>query len=124
MATGVVLVNRDLADSSVGPAKRHIEIQLSSDVRYESGDYLAVKGRNSQELVKRVSKRFSLSAEDIMTTQSSKQKRLNQVQMRSIDSFRCLLSAPIFVLTMILASSVVAFHISTCKQHHALLVRP
>ncbi|MCJ1377356.1 hypothetical protein MMC17_000451 [Xylographa soralifera] len=42
------------------PEKRHIELQLPTDMTYRTGDYLAVLPLNSSEIVKRVMKRFSL----------------------------------------------------------------
>ena len=72
MAVGVVVANRELADNSVGAAKRHVEVRLPEGCEYKSGDYLAVQGRNPDETVFRVMKRFGLSAEDVMSVQSSK----------------------------------------------------
>ncbi|MCJ1281918.1 hypothetical protein MMC26_001241 [Xylographa opegraphella] len=42
------------------PEKRHIELQLPTNMTYRAGDYLAVLPLNSSEIVKRVMKRFSL----------------------------------------------------------------
>ncbi|MCJ1431831.1 hypothetical protein MMC27_001186 [Xylographa pallens] len=42
------------------PEKRHIELQLPTDMTYRTGDYLAVLPLNRSEIVKRVMKRFSL----------------------------------------------------------------
>lgn len=72
MIGGAVLVNRELADASIGSAKRHVEIRLPSGTEYRAGDYLVVQGQNSEEMVTRVMKRFSLGSEDVMKVQSSK----------------------------------------------------
>ncbi|KAL8862226.1 MAG: hypothetical protein Q9178_001233 [Gyalolechia marmorata] len=74
MAVGVVTANRELADTSVGAAKRHVEVRLPAGSEYKSGDYLIVQGRNPDETVFRVMKRFDLGAEDVMTVQSSKKE--------------------------------------------------
>ncbi|KAK7981300.1 bifunctional P-450/NADPH-P450 reductase [Apiospora saccharicola] len=76
MTVGVVTANRELADASVGPAKRHIEIRLPPDHQYESGDYLVVQGRNPDEIVSRVMKRFGILAGDVMRIPSSKKSFL------------------------------------------------
>ena len=72
MVVGVVVTNRELGDSSVGAAKRHVEVSLPKGCEYKAGDCLAVQGRNSDETVFRVMKRFGLNAEDVMSVQSSK----------------------------------------------------
>lgn len=72
MTVGVVATNRELGDSSVGAAKRHVEVSLPKGCEYKSGDCLAVKGQNSEETVSRVMKRFGLNAEDVMSIQLSK----------------------------------------------------
>ncbi|KAI4171528.1 MAG: hypothetical protein LQ348_006921, partial [Seirophora lacunosa] len=71
MAAGVVVENRELADTSVGAAKRHVEIRLPAGAEYRSGDYLVVQGRNPDETVSRAMKRFGLSAEDVMRVPAS-----------------------------------------------------
>ena len=42
------------------PEKRHIEVQLPTDMTYRAGDYLAVLPLNSSKIVKRVMNRFGL----------------------------------------------------------------
>ena len=42
------------------PEKRHIELQLPTDMAYKAGDYLAVLPLNNSKIVKRVMNRFSL----------------------------------------------------------------
>jgi cytochrome P450/NADPH-cytochrome P450 reductase len=76
MSVGVVLANRELADTSVGAAKRHIDVRLPVGTEYRSGDYLVVQGRNPDETVFRVMKRFGLSPEDVMSIQLSKKEFL------------------------------------------------
>ncbi|KAL7941946.1 cytochrome P450 [Trichoderma barbatum] len=72
MELGVVIANREIANTSAGPAKRHVDIRLPLTSQYKSGDYLVVQGRNADEIVFRVIKRFGLGAEDLMSIQSSK----------------------------------------------------
>jgi cytochrome P450/NADPH-cytochrome P450 reductase len=47
----------------IGRSKRHLEVELPAGMAYKAGDYLAVLPTNSMELVGRVLRRFSLSAE-------------------------------------------------------------
>ncbi|GAB7348487.1 hypothetical protein MBLNU459_g6894t1 [Dothideomycetes sp. NU459] len=49
------------------PEKRHIEIQLPSDMTYSSGDYLAILPLNPQESVQRVMRRFNLAWDSMLT---------------------------------------------------------
>ncbi|KAL8644049.1 MAG: hypothetical protein Q9210_007447, partial [Variospora velana] len=71
MSTGIVVVNRELADTSVGAAKRHVEVRLPAGTEYKAGDYLVVQARNPDTTVSRAMRRFSLSAEDVMSVPSS-----------------------------------------------------
>lgn len=97
LAIGVVTTNRELADTSVGSAKRHIDIRLPSGCEYRSGDHLAVLGRNPDDVVARVMKRFSLGAQDVMSIGATKKDFLPAVPM-AVEHFllNCVeLSAPI-----------------------------
>ncbi|CAF1442470.1 unnamed protein product [Didymodactylos carnosus] len=61
---GIVKENKLLAEASeLGPAKRHIEIELPKGQTYRTGDYLAVLPMNPVEVVRRVLKRFNLSTD-------------------------------------------------------------
>lgn len=53
------------------PEKRHIEIQLPSDMTYSSGDYLAILPLNPQESVQRVMRRFNLAWDSMLTINAS-----------------------------------------------------
>jgi cytochrome P450 / NADPH-cytochrome P450 reductase len=86
MAVGVVISNRELADTSIGAAKRHVEVRLPAGCEYTSGDYLIVQGRNPDEIVFRVMKRFGLGAEDVMSVQSTKKDFL-PVQPMAVEHF-------------------------------------
>lgn len=97
MFTAVVTANRELADATLGPAKRHTEVRLPAGCEYRSGDYLVIQGRNSDEAVTRVMKRFRLTAGDVMSVRSSKKKFL-PVQPMAVEHFlrsRVELAAPI-----------------------------
>ena len=72
MSVGVITANTELSDTTLGPAKRHVEVRLPVGTEYTAGDYLVVQGRNPDENVLRVMKRFQLSPEDVMSVPSSK----------------------------------------------------
>ena len=76
MTTGTVISNYELADTSVGLAKHHMEIRLPAGSTYTSGDYLVVQPRNPEETVRRVLTRFGLSDYDMMSVKGSKKKFL------------------------------------------------
>lgn len=79
---GTVKENRQIADTSVGSEKRHMEVELPGDLTYSTGknhwledrkdtanecspgDYLVVLPFNSPELVHRVVTRFAMHPDD------------------------------------------------------------
>lgn len=69
---GIVRENRLLVEASkLGPAKRHIEIELPKGQTYRAGDYLAVLPMNPVEVVRQVLKRFELSFDTQIKIMSS-----------------------------------------------------
>ncbi|KAI1341804.1 cytochrome P450 [Xylariaceae sp. FL0016] len=76
MSNATVVSNIELADTSVGAAKRHVEFALPLGTTYTAGDYLVLQGRNPEEMVRRVLTRFGLSKHDMMTIESSKKSFL------------------------------------------------
>ena len=55
------------------PEKRHIEIQLPSDLTYSAGDYLAILPQNPRENVQRAMRRFGLAWDCVFTITHSNQ---------------------------------------------------
>lgn len=53
------------------PEKRHIEIQLPSDMTYKSGDYLAILPSNPEPTIQRVMRRFNLAWDSVLTIGAS-----------------------------------------------------
>ena len=49
------------------PEKRHIELQLPTDMTYRAGDYLAVLPINHAKIVRRVMNRFGLAWDAVIT---------------------------------------------------------
>ncbi|KAL8703233.1 MAG: hypothetical protein Q9201_003591 [Fulgogasparrea decipioides] len=86
MVTGVVTANRELADYSIGTAKRHIEIRLPAGSEYRSGDYIVVQGKNPDETVYRVMKRFNLDVGDVLCV-LSKKKEFMPTQPIAVEHF-------------------------------------
>ncbi|MEM9332053.1 MAG: cytochrome P450 [Pseudomonadota bacterium] len=55
--------NRELQKpENSGRSTRHVEVELSPNMTYQTGDHLCVVPRNNRELVKRVERRFGLSS--------------------------------------------------------------
>ncbi|GIZ44509.1 hypothetical protein CKM354_000770600 [Cercospora kikuchii] len=54
----------------VAPEKRHMTLQLPTDMRYEAGDYLAVLPLNHEQVISRALRRFSLPWDTSMTITS------------------------------------------------------
>lgn len=61
---GTVRENVEIADDSVGPPKKHIEIELPENMSYRTGDYLTILAHNHPDIIKRVERRFGLKPED------------------------------------------------------------
>lgn len=76
MNIGIVLENRELADTSAGPAKRHMVVRLPEGGSYTSGDYLVVQPRNPIGSVRRVLARFGMGEADMMSVKNSRKKFL------------------------------------------------
>ncbi|CAJ2504411.1 Uu.00g118050.m01.CDS01 [Anthostomella pinea] len=64
-----VVATRTLTTPDV-PEKRHIELQLPTEMTYRAGDYLAVLPLNPQETVHRVMLRFQLPWDAVLTISS------------------------------------------------------
>ncbi|KAF7187825.1 Bifunctional cytochrome P450/NADPH--P450 reductase [Pseudocercospora fuligena] len=64
------VVSNQRITSPDAPEKRHITISLPRDMQYDAGDYLAVLPLNSQQLVSRVLRRFSLPWDTAMAITS------------------------------------------------------
>ncbi|KJZ75343.1 hypothetical protein HIM_05269 [Hirsutella minnesotensis 3608] len=71
VAAGAVLKNDELADTSIGAAKKHMEIRLPEGVTYVSGDYLVIQPRNPEESVRRVLRYFGLEESSRITISAS-----------------------------------------------------
>ncbi|KAL4746133.1 hypothetical protein BDW72DRAFT_207610 [Aspergillus terricola var. indicus] len=97
LITGIITSNIKLADATLGPAKRHLEVRLPAGYAYQSGDYLVVQGRNSDELVARVMRRFGLQGGYTICVQSSKKTFLPTQPTLVKDFLHCKveLAAPI-----------------------------
>ncbi|QIX01142.1 hypothetical protein AMS68_006659 [Peltaster fructicola] len=65
-----IVVSNDVLTKKGVPEKRHIELQLPSDMTYEPGDYLAVLPTNSADVVNRVLTHFKLPWDSVMTVNS------------------------------------------------------
>ncbi|KAI8288579.1 Bifunctional cytochrome P450/NADPH--P450 reductase [Colletotrichum sp. SAR11_57] len=67
----LVLDSRPLVQGNIGPVKRHVEIQLPTNMRYTAGDYMAVLPHNPKDTVARVMRRFHLTWDSHVTIQAS-----------------------------------------------------
>lgn len=67
ISEGIVLVNKEIAGTEVGHAKKHMEVELPAGMAYEPGDYLVVLPTNPTHMVTRVVNRFKVSLDDVIT---------------------------------------------------------
>ncbi|KAK3372491.1 cytochrome P450 [Podospora didyma] len=75
VSEGLVLVNKVLAKSGVGPEKRQINVLLPPGVEYRS-DYLAVQPFNPRSSIIRVLNRFGLHPDDLATVSGTTKEHL------------------------------------------------
>lgn len=76
ISEGLVLVNKQVAGTEVGPAKRHMEIELPADMAYEPGDYLVVLPTNPPSVVNRIVNRFKVNLDDVITIKGTNKEFL------------------------------------------------
>ena len=62
-----IVIKNDNLTEGTGIDKRHLELQLPTDMTYKAGDYLAVLPLNHQSTVARVIKRFDLPWDAFLT---------------------------------------------------------
>ncbi|KAL0941300.1 bifunctional p-450:NADPH-p450 reductase [Colletotrichum truncatum] len=67
----LVIDSHVLVQGNVGLEKRHIELQLPTNMRYSAGDYMAVLPHNPKDTVARVMRRFHLTWDSHVTIQSA-----------------------------------------------------
>lgn len=77
--TGTVSVNRELANASVGFAKKHMEIHLPDDVTYAAGDYLVVQPENPARMVHRVMQYFGFTTRTSVCVEGSTKTYLPKI---------------------------------------------
>ena len=74
---GIIQENKLLVEASqIGPAKRHLEIELPKGQTYRAGDYLAVLPINPIQVVRQVLQRFDLSQDTQIKILSSTETSL------------------------------------------------
>lgn len=76
MGVGTVLMNDQLADNSIGPQKKHMEVRLPEGMAYEAGDYLVIQPKNPDEAVRRVMRFFRLAHHTKVSFSGSKKRFL------------------------------------------------
>jgi len=74
MNFGTVIANYELADTEVGPAKRHIDVRLPQDTQYTAGDYLVVQPKNPSDIISRVLRVFNIAEDDMISVAGSRKK--------------------------------------------------
>lgn len=87
MTFGTVRLNKEIAGTEVGPAKRHLELELAEGQTYESGDYLTVLPYNNVDTIRRVLSRFELQGDDLLTLSGTKKAFLISQSTQSIFEF-------------------------------------
>jgi len=76
MTLGTVRQHSQLADTSVGPRKMMMDVELPGDVTYQAGDYLVVLPTNHRHNVRRVLQRFDLSVDALVKLSGTKKSFL------------------------------------------------
>ena len=76
MGIGTVMKNDQLADTSIGLEKKHMEVRLPEDTTYQAGDYLVIQPRNPDEAVQKVMRFFEFDEQTEICVDGSSEKVL------------------------------------------------
>jgi cytochrome P450/NADPH-cytochrome P450 reductase len=76
MGIGIVMKNEQLADTTVGLEKKHMEVRLPEGMTYQSGDYLVIQPRNPEETVQKIMRFFNFDEQDRVKVEGSRKKFL------------------------------------------------
>ncbi|GAB7330350.1 hypothetical protein MBLNU13_g01982t1 [Cladosporium sp. NU13] len=76
MTLGTVRQHLQVADTSVGPRKMMMDVELPGDVTYQAGDYLVVLPTNHRHNVRRVLQRFDMPVDTLVKLSGSKKSFL------------------------------------------------
>ena len=76
MTLGTVRQHFQIADTSVGPRKMMMDVELPGDVTYQAGDYLVVLPTNHRHNVRRVLQRFDMPVDALVKLSGTKKSFL------------------------------------------------
>jgi cytochrome P450/NADPH-cytochrome P450 reductase len=76
MTLGTVRQHFQVADTSVGPRKMMMDVELPGDVTYQAGDYLVVLPTNHRHNVRRVLQRFDMPVDALVKLSGTKKSFL------------------------------------------------
>jgi sulfite reductase alpha subunit-like flavoprotein len=76
MTLGTVRQHFQVADTSVGPRKMIMDVELPGDVSYQAGDYLVVLPTNHRHNVRRVLQRFDMPVDALVKLSGTKKSFL------------------------------------------------
>jgi cytochrome P450/NADPH-cytochrome P450 reductase len=76
MGIGIAMKNEQLADTTVGLEKQHMEVRLPEGMTYQSGDYLVIQPRNPDETVQKIMRFFNFDEQDRVKVEGSRKKFL------------------------------------------------
>lgn len=76
MTLGTVRLHTQLADNSVGPEKKLMDVELPKEATYVAGDYLVVLPTNHRHAVQRVLARFELPVDALIKLSGTKKSFL------------------------------------------------
>lgn len=71
VAEAVIVESRGIVPNSPDCEERHIELQLPADMKYNTGDYLAILPHNPKEVVSRAIRRFNLTRDSHISIESA-----------------------------------------------------
>jgi NADPH-ferrihemoprotein reductase len=64
---GKIVVNRELHSKDSDRSCRHIEIEVGSAIRYETGDHVGLYAENDISLVNQVAQKFDVDLDSIFS---------------------------------------------------------
>lgn len=87
MTLGTVRQHLQIADTSVGPRKMMMDVELPGDATYQAGDYLVVLPTNHRHKVRRVLQRFDMPVDALVKLSGTKKSFLVRRSLPSLSQY-------------------------------------
>lgn len=118
MTLGTVRQHLRIADTSVGPMKMMMDVELPESVSYQAGDYLVVLPTNHRHNVRRVLQRFDMPVDALVKLSGTKKSFLVRQFL-----FQASLSTQLIVQATRSNRICIQHHRCICRDRHSHLTQ-